>query len=38
MSKGKLRTPEEMVRELQDKLHLSAKREPARRFHHGEQP
>jgi group II intron reverse transcriptase/maturase len=33
MSKGKLRTPEVMVRELQDKLHLSAKREPARRFH-----
>jgi RNA-directed DNA polymerase len=33
MSKGKLRTPEEKVRELQDKLHLSAKRDKARRFH-----
>jgi len=30
MSKDRPRTPEEMVRELQDKLHLSAKREAAR--------
>ena len=29
----RLRTPEEKVRELQDKLHLSAKRDSARRFH-----
>jgi len=33
MSKGKLKTPEEKVRELQDKLHRSAKRDKARRFH-----
>ena len=33
MSKGKLKTPEERVRRLQEKLHRSAKREPARRFH-----
>jgi RNA-directed DNA polymerase len=33
MSKDKPRTPEEMVRGLQEKLHLSAKRQPARRFH-----
>jgi group II intron reverse transcriptase/maturase len=33
MRKRGPRTPEEKVRELQDKLHLSAKREPARRFH-----
>ena len=33
MSQDKPRTPEEMVRGLQEKLHLSAKRQPARRFH-----
>jgi RNA-directed DNA polymerase len=33
MSKGKLKTPEERVRRLQEKLHRSAKRDPARRFH-----
>ena len=33
MSKDRPRTPEVKVRELQDKLHLSAKRDPARRFH-----
>ena len=38
MSKDRPRTPEEMVRELQDKPHLSAKWESARRFHRGEQP
>ncbi|MFC1601924.1 group II intron reverse transcriptase/maturase, partial [Candidatus Sumerlaeota bacterium] len=33
MSKDKLKTPEEKVRRLQEKLHRSAKRDPARRFH-----
>ena len=33
MPKGKLKTPEEKVRLLQEKLHRSAKRDPARRFH-----
>ena len=33
MPKGKLKTPEERVRRLQEKLHRSAKRDPARRFH-----
>ena len=33
MRRRGLRTPEERVRELQDKLHLSAKRDAARRFH-----
>ena len=33
MSQDKPRTPEEIVRGLQEKLHLSAKRQPARRFH-----
>ncbi|NQU44636.1 hypothetical protein HQ520_15200 [bacterium] len=33
MSRDRLRTPEVKVRELQDKLHRSAKRDKARRFH-----
>ena len=33
MSQDRLRTPEEKVRELQDKLHRSAKRDKQRRFH-----
>lgn len=33
MRKRRLRTPEEKVRDFQDKLHLSAKRDNARRFH-----
>ncbi len=33
MSKDRLKTPEEKVRRLQEKLHRSAKRDPARRFH-----
>ena len=33
MSKDKLKTPEEKVRRLQEKLHRSAKRDSARRFH-----
>jgi group II intron reverse transcriptase/maturase len=33
MPQGKLRTSEDKVRELQEKLHRSAKRDQARRFH-----
>lgn len=33
MSRDRLRTPEGKVRELQDKLHRSAKQDKARRFH-----
>lgn len=33
MSQDKLRTPEEKVRQLQDKLHASAKQDKQRRFH-----
>jgi len=33
MSQGNLRTSEDKVRELHEKLHRSAKRDKARRFH-----